>query len=223
MKRSSLLFRTCIGWLLFGVLFLQSSYAQDSNSTNSIAMHAVLSDGYFKPQSPDVWSMIKYGDANIDYYSGRLGLNIPIYTYDDPAFKIPISIDYASNGFQPGASIGVVGMGWYLNVGGAITREVRGIRDDAIKETFDWRWGANENETLKWDQIVYPDGVLGSWVYARSVRIDGYAQNYFNSVPQDSLNFVYTGAAGQEYMPYWVNYNNDRQGIETEPAALQYV
>ena len=150
MKRSSLLFRTCIGWLLFGVLFLQSSYAQDSNSTNSIAMHAVLSDGYFKPQSPDVWSMIKYGDANIDYYSGRLGLNIPIYTYDDPAFKIPISIDYASNGFQPGASIGVVGMGWYLNVGGAITREVRGIRDDAIKETFDWRWGANENETLKW-------------------------------------------------------------------------
>ena len=127
MKRSSLLFRTCIGWFLFGVLFLQSSYAQDSNSTNSIAMHAVLSVGYFKPQSPDVWSMIKYGDANIDYYSGRLGLNIPIYTYDDPAFKIPISIDYASNGFQPGASIGVVGMGWYLNVGGAITREVRGF------------------------------------------------------------------------------------------------
>ena len=222
MKRSSLLFRTCIGWFLFGVLFLQSSYAQDSNSTNSIAMHAVLSDGYFKPQSPDVWSMIKYGDANIDYYSGRLGLNIPIYTYDDPAFKIPISIDYASNGFQPGASIGVVGMGWYLNVGGAITREVRGIRDDAIKETFDWRWGANENETLKWDQIVYPDGVLGSWVYARSVRIDGYAQNYFNSVPQDSLNFVYTGAAGQEYMPYWVNYNNDRQGIETEPDIFHF-
>ena len=222
MKRSSLLFRTCIGWLWFGVLFLQSSYAQDSNSTNSIAMHAVLSDGYFKPQSPDVWSMIKYGDANIDYYSGRLGLNIPIYTYDDPAFKIPISIDYASNGFQPGASIGVVGMGWYLNVGGAITREVRGIRDDAIKETFDWRWGANENETLKWDQIVYPDGVLGSWVYARSVRIDGYAQNYFNSVPQDSLNFVYTGAAGQEYMPYWVNYNNDRQGIETEPDIFHF-
>ena len=102
MKRSSLLFRTCIGWLLFGVLFLQSSYAQDSNSTNSIAMHAVLSDGYFKPQSPDVWSMIKYGDANIDYYSGRLGLNIPIYTYDDPAFKIPISIDYNSSLNFPG-------------------------------------------------------------------------------------------------------------------------
>lgn len=81
MKRSSLLFRTCIGWFLFGVLFLQSSYAQDSNSTNSIAMHAVLSDGYFKPQSPDVWSMIKYGNANIDYYTGTLGISIPIYTY----------------------------------------------------------------------------------------------------------------------------------------------
>ena len=137
MKRSSLLFRTCIGWFLFGVLFLQSSYAQDSNSTNSIAMHAVLSDGYFKPQSPDVWSMIKYGNANIDYYTGTLGISIPIYTYKDNNFEIPISIDYASSGFQPGSPSGLVGQGWYLNFGGAITREVRGIPDDAIQEMYD--------------------------------------------------------------------------------------
>lgn len=185
-------------------------------------MHAVLSDGYFKPQSPDVWSMIKYGDANINHYTGTLGLSIPVYTYKDSDFEIPVSIDYASNGFQPGTDTGVLGMGWYLNVGGTITREVRGIRDDALKESFDWRWKVNENQTLKWDQMVYPDGIPGSWIYGRSVRIDGYAQNYFGQIPQDSLNFVYTGAAGQEYMPYWINCNEDRQGIETEPDIFHF-
>ena len=100
-------------------------------------MHAVLSDGYFKPQSPDVWSMIKYGNANIDYYTGTLGISIPIYTYKDNNFEIPISIDYASSGFQPGSPSGLVGQGWYLNFGGAITREVRGIPDDAIQEMYD--------------------------------------------------------------------------------------
>ena len=149
MKRSSLLFRTCIGWFLFGVLFLQSSYAQDSNSTNSIAMHAVLSDGYFKPQSPDVWSMIKYGNANIDYYTGTLGISIPIYTYKDNNFEIPISIDYASSGFQPGSPSGLVGQGWYLNFGGAITREVRGIPDDAIQEMYDDGVQHGRDELLK--------------------------------------------------------------------------
>ena len=152
------LFRTCIGWFLFGVLFLQSSYAQDSNSTNSIAMHAVLSDGYFKPQSPDVWSMIKYGNANIDYYTGTLGISIPIYTYKDNNFEIPISIDYASSGFQPGSPSGLVGQGWYLNFGGAITREVRGIPDDAIQEMYDWREKADQemNEIPWWDEYTFP-------------------------------------------------------------------
>jgi hypothetical protein len=179
MKRSSLLFRTCIGWLWFGVLFLQSSYAQDSNSTNSIAMHAVLSDGYFKPQSPDVWSMIKYGNANIDYYTGTLGISIPIYTYKDNNFEIPISIDYASSGFQPGSPSGLVGQGWYLNFGGAITREVRGIPDDAIQEMYDWREKADQemNEIPWWDKYTFPN--QGSYIYGHSVRIDGYAQSYF--------------------------------------------
>ena len=154
MKRSSLLFRVCIGYFLLGVSFLQSSYAQNSNSINPIAKHAVLSDGYFKPQSPDVWSMIKYGDASINHYSGTLGLSIPIYTYKDSDFEIPVSIDYASSGYQPGTDCGVAGMGWYLNVGGAVTREVRGRPDDAVQELFDWRY---KLDTLKnfipwWDE-----------------------------------------------------------------------
>lgn len=222
MKRSSLLFRVCIGYFLLGVSFLQSSYAQNSNSINPIAKHAVLSDGYFKPQSPDVWSMIKYGDASINHYSGTLGLSIPVYTYKDSDFEIPVSIDYASSGYQPGTDCGVAGMGWYLNVGGAVTREVRGRPDDAVQELFDWRY---KLDTLKnfipwWDEYTYPDE--GTYIYDHMVRIDGYAQSYFKTTTADSLNFVYTGSAGQEYMPYWKDENQDRHGFETEPDVFHF-
>ena len=185
-------------------------------------MHAVLSDGYFKPQSPDVWSMIKYGNANIDYYTGTLGISIPIYTYKDNNFEIPISIDYASSGFQPGSPSGLVGQGWYLNFGGAITREVRGIPDDAIQEMYDWREKADQemNEIPWWDEYTFPD--QGSYIYGHSVRIDGYAQSYFKTTPTDSLNIVYTGAAGQEYMPYWKDETNSRLGFETEPDVFNF-
>ena len=144
-----------------------------------------------------VWSMIKYGNANIDYYTGTLGISIPIYTYKDNNFEIPISIDYASSGFQPGSPSGLVGQGWYLNFGGAITREVRGIPDDAIQEMYDWREKADQemNEIPWWDKYTFPN--QGSYIYGHSVRIDGYAQSYFKTTPTDSLNIVYTGAAGR--------------------------
>ena len=185
-------------------------------------MHAVLSDGFFKPQSPDVWSMIKYGDANMNHYTGTLGLSIPIYTYKDSNFEIPVSVDYASAGYQPGSPDGVVGHGWYLNVGGAITREVRGIPDDAVQDLFDWRSKLDtiQNYIPWWDKkYTFP---AGHFILGHSVRVDGYAQYYFKPTPTDSLNLVYTGAAGQEFMPYWKDENEYHHGFETEPDVFHF-
>lgn len=218
-NRVSLWWRTWI-CLSAAALSLERIEAQN-NSIDPVAMHAVLSDGYFKPQSPDVWSMIKYGDANIKHYNGTLGLSIPVYTYKDPNFEIPVSIDYASSGFQPGSPDGVVGHGWYLNAGGAITREVRGIPDDAVQNLFDWRdkLDTMQNKKPWWDKYTFP---AGHYVAEHSVRIDGYAQGYFRTTSADSLNLVYTGAAGQEFMSYWKDENQDRHGFETEPDIFHF-
>lgn len=86
-------------------------------------------------QSPQVWSFMKYGNmSSVDLYTGTVATSIPIYTYKDNDFEIPISINYASSGFVPNVPTGILGLGWYLNAGGCITREVRGIPDE--KQTF---------------------------------------------------------------------------------------
>lgn len=82
-------------------------------------------------QSPQIWSFMKYGNmSSVDLYTGTVATSIPIYTYKDNDFEIPISINYASSGFIPNVPTGILGLGWYLNAGGCITREVRGVPDE---------------------------------------------------------------------------------------------
>ena len=59
--------------------------------------------------------------------------SLPLYTYKDEDFKIPISLDYRFDGCRPAQPAGTVGMGWSLNCGGVITRQVVGLPDDYIR------------------------------------------------------------------------------------------
>ena len=88
-------------------------------------------------QPPQTWSFVKYGNTPVSYYTGTVQVDIPIYTYKDNDFELPISISYASNGLRPNDRTGILGSGWFFNVGGVITREVNGIPDDASSVWID--------------------------------------------------------------------------------------
>ncbi len=81
---------------------------------------------------PQVWSFMKYGNTPMDLYRGIAQTQIPIYTYKDKDFELPVSINYASSGFMPNVQTGVLGLGWFLNAGGCITREIRDVPDEAM-------------------------------------------------------------------------------------------
>lgn len=213
MKHLSFLFRFCVCIFLTHCIFIQFALSQELPVANTIGTHSPFSDGFFRPQSPDVWSMIKYGNANINHYSGTLGLSIPVYTYKDSDFEIPISIDYASNGYQPGVDCDVVGLGWYLNVGGAITREVHGIPDET-RGTFDWKW------------MFFPlnEGVPDhSEMRHQAITVFGYGHLFNTENPVSTkLDYVYSGIAGKEYMPIWRETVNRGYGFETEPDIFHF-
>ncbi len=80
--------------------------------------------------TPQTWSFMRYGATPVDYYTGTARVDVPLYTYSDNDFDIPISASYASTGFQPQRQTGILGLNWFLNCGGSITREVRGLPDD---------------------------------------------------------------------------------------------
>ena len=74
--------------------------------------------------------MTRYGKLNPQLYTGKVSVSIPIYFYRDSRFTIPVSLEYSYNGLVANRQAGIVGLGWTLNAGGCITREVRGIPDE---------------------------------------------------------------------------------------------
>ena len=87
--------------------------------------------GIFSP-SVEAWQMTRYGNLTPSLYTGAMTFSLPLYTYEDPDFTIPISLEYSFDGYRPAQHSGTVGYGWYLNCGGVITREVRGIPDEGV-------------------------------------------------------------------------------------------
>lgn len=80
--------------------------------------------------APQTWGFIRYGATPVNYYTGTAQVDVPIYTYNDNDFTLNVSAGYASSGFQPQRQTGILGLNWFLNCGGSITREIRGLADD---------------------------------------------------------------------------------------------
>ena len=80
--------------------------------------------------SPQTWDFMAYGRVPVGLHTGQLDLEIPLYHYKDRDFDIPITLAYNSAGFTPSKPAGPVGLNWFLNYGGVITRQVVGYPDD---------------------------------------------------------------------------------------------
>ena len=164
--------------------------------------------GYTNPASPEAWAMIKYGDAELNLYTGALGLSIPVYTFKNKNFTIPISLNYASTGYKPNLQTGVLGAGWYLNAGGVITREVNGIPDESV------------------EAYTYKDKYAGSLLVPpdkRTHTMSGYYQLYSNPNLQNfcKKETLYSGVRGQEYTIAYLDELVDRY-YELEPDLFHY-
>lgn len=71
--------------------------------------------------------------AGTDPLSGSASIQIPIYTISNGQVSLPVSISYGS-GVKTQDVEGTAGMGWRVNTGGQISRQVRGLPDDVTKD-----------------------------------------------------------------------------------------
>ena len=92
--------------------------------------------GIFTP-SVEAWQMTRYGNLTPSLYTGAMTFSLPLYIYEDPDISIPVSLEYSFDGYRPSQHSGTVGYGWFLNCGGTITREVRGVPDEGTTAPSD--------------------------------------------------------------------------------------
>ncbi len=82
------------------------------------------------PTSPNVEEFIKYVNFPVNYYTGVPGISIPLSSISIKGFQTNVSLSYHAGGIRVNERASWVGLGWNLNAGGVITREVKGTPDD---------------------------------------------------------------------------------------------
>lgn len=126
--------------LLLGAHFI---YAIAGFSQSSVTSSGI--DAFEKiPKTPSVASFAKMKEFPVNLNSGLIDVSIPLYTIRTGSIELPIYLSYAGGGIRVNELASRVGMGWSLNAGGVITKQINGL-DDMYAET------------LQMHQFVKPD------------------------------------------------------------------
>jgi hypothetical protein len=104
--------------------FLLPFIAYSQNGVSDLQLPQVL------PATPDVTAIVKGGEVSSNPHSGAASASIPITEIKLKGFSLPISLSYYSTGMKVEEIPSRVGIGWNLNVGGVVSRIVKGKPDD---------------------------------------------------------------------------------------------
>lgn len=116
-----LLFKNCLLKLFLMLIVSIGAYAQQDFS------------GLFPnvaPIAPNASSLFKFNNYQVNLNSGVPDISIPIYSIKMGDITVPINLRYHASGIKVSESASWVGLGWALNTGGEITRQVRGGADE---------------------------------------------------------------------------------------------
>lgn len=86
------------------------------------------------PPSPTSQQFHRYGDIPISHYTGIPDISIPIYTIKTGDISVPIYLSYHSGGTRIAdlQEFGYIGLGWTLQAGGMISRQINGLPDHGL-------------------------------------------------------------------------------------------
>ena len=90
------------------------------------------------PKSPEASAFQKYGESEINEYTGNPAISIPLYNLSYKGIEIPISLTYDGGGIQVAQEASWVGLGWSLNVGGCINYVCQGSNDQWLGRHGSW-------------------------------------------------------------------------------------
>ncbi len=109
-------------------------------------------------QTPEAASLGIYGQLPVNYHTGQVNVDIPLFNITENNFNLPISLQFNTMGFMPGARPGWVGQNWSLLAGGVVTRIVKCIPDENTNlgylKKYSENAGANWISNTRIDEFI---------------------------------------------------------------------
>lgn len=136
--------------------------------------------------SPDVMAFQKYNITEVNLYTGKTDVKIPIFDINSGNINVPISLNYDSSGIKVDDRATSVGLGWVLNAGGNIIRIINDIPDNDAHIETDYQDGGDTGIH------IYP--IVDRQGNNRKInaRIPVFATYYrYSNFPNDAPCFIY--------------------------------
>jgi YD repeat-containing protein len=204
MKRFFLFF--CVA---FSVILIRAQLPsfEGNKSTSSVFLQKVI------PPSPNAASLGKYGDQQINMFTGTSAVNIPIYEIKTNGYSLPLSLAYSTSGLRVTEAASWVGLGWSLGGSGVITRVVKGLPDGAQNPISIRAWPL---------PLTYSQVSDNAWIYIHSQlqggAIDQEPDLYIVKAGKLSVKFYYDVNKRIQTIPY-----NNGIKIKFDGALDQYI
>jgi len=177
----------------------------------SFGLAAVFSFGQDAPNlangtqlSPNTAAAGKMSSSQVNHFTGTMGVSIPIYSYsDNSGLSLSISAQHSGGGIRTSEQSSIIGMGWYLNTGGSITRIVRGIPDDV--PTYGFMYAAaiptdfrSNGDKYYFDSLDTQQDIFQFSVNGRSGKFVIGKNKQIVLIPESKIKIQYTAQANQK-------------------------
>lgn len=157
------------------------------------------------PPTPGGSSLIRSVSNPVNYGTGVVGIQIPLYNIACGDISVPIFLSYQASGIKIKDVAGWTGLGWNLSAGGKITRMVRKRPDED---------GYCRNEdTLTCDG--YRASFLATW---KEINPDKRKSRSFDGEP-DLFYYEFAGRSGM----FVVDYNGQTYPIPYSKLNIQWI
>lgn len=189
--------------ILLTLLCFISFYGQDALPTLNIS-----------PSTPEATSFQKYGNIPVGEFTGTANIEIPIYNLELKDITLPISMSYHTGGIKVDEISSNVGLGWVLNTGGNIIRNIRG-KDDFGGSGYISNLSTITNELYNrymarsFQEYLGPEGspsdTFGDHEYGQGIAegvFDGEPDMYSYSYLENSGEFVYNQLGEIKSIPH---------------------
>jgi len=156
-------------------------------------------------KSPNVASLGIYGEIPVSLYTGLPQIEIPLYTVETQDITVPISLSYHAAGVRPDQHPGWVGVGWTLNAGGVISRNIKKMPDCLSGHPGSWyKIGYYFNSDPLNSSIALTSQNWNTDTFMKSLHGENIEEMelnpYFHDYEPDEFSFSLPNLSGSFYL-----------------------
>lgn len=160
------------------------------------------------PPSPNAAALAQYADVPVSNYTGVPNISIPLFNVKSGKIELPINLSYHASGIKVAQESSWVGLGWALNAGGTITRQIRGKDDLKNINGYGYLNAPLPSSTVNNLPAWSDPGDLSAYTAIRGGTFDGEPDIFYYNFFGFSGKLVFEKQSGSEIKAISIDQNN---------------